>query len=493
MVSNRELVLSNNMSDPFDDENFELNLTFRNIDEGEWENSNSVFDEDNLENNKEAIIEANQLINETFVEFGLINKDSLDISNLINEPTLPLSRRLSKAEEELKSRSGTEKEVLHFRERLKSKIDSSGNKGIIKKYLDPRKPLTSLDLSVIEEKSGESGDNSIGDLADHSVIDDKMGNPEDPKKDKGNYFIRKGMKRKLEYEEQPYQEVELFGKMERLILLWNHYIKEPYYGGMPIDYPLRDEIINFMKKNKKLIYLREIGFIKKSEFYRPYTKKAIPNQGVILKTISENNIKNLGIKRDFYLEDMPKEKLEIIYPSWKLKFLDSVKIIITVYPYDCKIGTDKGIKKLCDVCGALTYGKTHKKRKVYFRKIPKYPTSTFRIRCECFYCHKKKIDLGLKTNKFYWQFFKKKVFHPEPEDIPLETKFKMCFEARRWNQVQDVRKYRRMEYGCWGPERRFYYGEENGRLDLTWREDFLASQLDLDESNFCVTLYDEEV
>lgn len=77
---------------------------------------------------------------------------------------------------------------------------------------------------------------------------------------------------------------------------------------------------------------------------------------------------------------MPKEKYEILYPSWKTKFLNSVKMIITAYPYDCSIGTDQGCEKLCDMCGAMTYGIKHRKRRVHFWKTPEYPISTFKIR-----------------------------------------------------------------------------------------------------------------
>ncbi|VDO18389.1 unnamed protein product, partial [Brugia timori] len=156
------------------------------------EEGDSIFDfnlesedEEKIENEAikkdlNILSEANQIVDDTFLEFGLLNKDSIDVANKINEPPLPLRRRLSKAEEELKSRSETGHEVLHFRERLKSKVDSSENRIGLKRFLGPNQPLISFELSAIEEKSGESGNSSRSTIVGTSAENNMAGKSVDP-------------------------------------------------------------------------------------------------------------------------------------------------------------------------------------------------------------------------------------------------------------------------------------------------------------------------
>lgn len=221
-----------------------------------------------------------------------------------------------------------------------------------------------------------------------------------------------------------------------------------------------------------------------------------PDVHLIKKFLAFNTIKRLKIEREFYKKDMPPQKLEIIYPSWKKAFLCTVKMIISTQSQDCFKGFSGESRKVCDGCLAFKDAGYHRARQICFRRSPLYPKGTFKLKCECLFCHKKKTELGLVRPKSYFQFHKTKITHPN--NLSIANKFNICFEARRWNNESNVRKYRKLQNGCYIPDWKYFWqlftdqDPEYGEI-IQWREDIIESQTHFSKESFLTIRYDEEL
>lgn len=221
-----------------------------------------------------------------------------------------------------------------------------------------------------------------------------------------------------------------------------------------------------------------------------------PDEYLIKKFLAYNTLQKLGIQREFYKQDMPPQKVELLYPTWKIGFLNTIKLIVTTEGKPCRKGFSGESRKVCEACLAFSDIEHHIDRKVQFRTTPVYPLGTYKLKCECLFCHKKKTELGLVRPTSYFQFYKTLVTHPT--DLSVANKFKICFEARRWNTETNVHKYRKLTNGCWVADWKYFWQQFNdqdpeyGEI-IKWREDFLDSQTLFSKEAFLTIRYDEEL
>jgi len=91
----------------------------------------------------------------------------------------------------------------------------------------------------------------------------------------------------------------------------------------------------------------------------------------------------------------------------------------------------------------------HYIRKIEFLSIPQYPVGTFKLRCNCPYCRKRKFEYGIKLDsEIRTQPPEIKLIKFNPYEQPeLNLKMKLCAESRKWNRETNVRTYPNLSYG----------------------------------------------
>lgn len=272
-----------------------------------------------------------------------------------------------------------------------------------------------------------------------------------------------------------------------------------------ISHETKDTILgrDLIKRKAKMVEQIGARYTKREVFYFSQVPAELsdifsvkPDEHLIKKFLAYHTIQRLGTQRGFYKRDMPPQKIELLYPDWKMKFLQTVKLIITTEGKLCKKGFSGESRKVCEVCLAFKDIEHHRDRKVQFRTVPTYPPGTFKLKCECLFCHKKKTELGLVRPVSYFQFHKTLVTHPT--DLSIANKFKICFEARRWNAETNVHRYRKLTNGCWIADWKYFWQQFNDQDPeygevIKWREDFLNSQTLFPKETFFTVRYDEEL
>ncbi|KAK7605129.1 hypothetical protein V9T40_006987 [Parthenolecanium corni] len=155
------------------------------------------------------------------------------------------------------------------------------------------------------------------------------------------------------------------------------------------------------------------------------------------------NVAALRLSLTFRFTPFPSTvRSHIIYPTWKMKFLNSAKMIINLSNKICKQ------TRMCHMCYDYKQFKAnHAIRKVYFRKIPKYPEGTFRLWCRCTFCRRSQFLKGMHVKDFVDN---DRRLLPHPAELGYEIPIKgLCKEAERWNGMRRVRDIKRFEiYDC---------------------------------------------
>lgn len=254
---------------------------------------------------------------------------------------------------------------------------------------------------------------------------------------------------------------------------------------------------NFLHQHQARYTHRIIEYSKNERTPEYAIKRAlVPDANLIKKFLVTATIHNNSRPRDFYIQHYPEQKKELIAPQWKKDFLQTIKIIISTEGKLCEKGFSGEQRRICEACMAYPEIRRHRVRKVNFRTTPIYPKNTFKIKCECLYCHKRKSELGLLRPSFYYQFYKTKIYHPT--DLSSASKFNICFEARKWNEEKNVKKYANLKYGRWSSDWKYYWetytnqDKEFGEI-VKWNEDFLDKQTNFSKNRFLTIRYDEEL